>query len=228
MLMPENSSAGFPRYASAFSDSVFILLDSRKTRAKFRIHGNIRFSLAARFGQPWIENSYSLRGMVYAVIDTILYTQMEGTAMRGNSIIVVATYLLAISLAAAVVSWAAGAAAAPKVPKGWRFTFPDGDPKAGKAVFISMKCYSCHAIDIPGEKFTSRSRGAGPELTGYSVLPKEYLAESIIKPHTFVAAPGYTVKEGRVAMGEYNHFLSIQELIDLVAFIKHGTKVQSK
>jgi hypothetical protein len=153
---------------------------------------------------------------------------VEGIAMRRNSIVAVATSIFVISLAAAFVGWSAGAPAAPKVPKGWRFTFPDGDPKAGKTVFLSMKCYSCHSIEIPGEKLTSRSRGAGPELTGYSVLPKEYLAESIIKPHTFVAVPGYTVKEGRVAMGEYNHFLTIQELIDLVAFIRHGTKVESK
>lgn len=92
-----------------------------------------------------------------------------------------------------------------------------------------MKCYSCHAIEIPGEKLPpSRSKGAGPDLTGYSVLPNEYLAESIIKPHTIVAAPGYVVKEGRAAMGEYNHFLTVQELVDLVAFLKKGTKASSK
>lgn len=122
----------------------------------------------------------------------------------------------------------AGTPSTPKVPKAWKFSLPDGDAEAGKTVFMSMKCYSCHAIEIPGEKLTSRSKGAGPELTNYSVLPKEYLAESIMKPHRFVAAPGYTVKEGRVAMGEYNHFLTLQELIDLVAFLKHGTKAQPK
>ena len=58
------------------------------------------------------------------------------------------------------------------------------------------------AIDIPGEKLTVRSKGAGPDLNGYSVLPKEYLAESIIKFHSVVAAPGYSVKEGRASMGE--------------------------
>ena len=148
--------------------------------------------------------------------------------MNTRRSIIFASCALVFALTAGGVTWAAGAPTTPKVPKGWKFTFPDGDPTAGKAVFINMKCYSCHSIEIPGEKLPSRSRGAGPELTGYSVLPKEYLAESIIKPHTFVAAPGYTVKEGRVAMGEYNHFLSIQELIDLVAFLKQGTKAQSR
>jgi hypothetical protein len=108
------------------------------------------------------------------------------------------------------------------VPKGWKFSFPDGDQKAGKTVFMNMQCYSCHAIQIPGEKLPSGAGGVGPELTGYSALPKEYLAESIIKAHPVVAAPGYVVKEGKASMGNYNHFMTIQETIDLVAFLRHG------
>ena len=146
--------------------------------------------------------------------------------MRPMTTTMLVICVVAFSLSGAVL-WGAEAPS-PKVPKTWKFSLPDGDPKAGKAVFMSMKCYSCHAIDIPGEKLTSRSKGAGPELTGYSALPKEFLAESIIKPHPFVALPGYTVKEGRVAMGEYNHFLTVQEVIDLVAFLKHRTEVERK
>jgi hypothetical protein len=143
--------------------------------------------------------------------------------MKECLFVIFASCVLAIATVSLI-----GAASSPvtqKVPQGWQFTFPDGDAKAGKTVFLNMKCYSCHAIEIPGEKLPpSRSKGAGPALTGYSALPKEYLAESIIKPHTIVAAPGYTVKEGRAAMGEYNHFMSVQELIDLVAFLKQGPK----
>jgi cytochrome c5 len=148
--------------------------------------------------------------------------------MKERLSVLFATCLLAL-IAVTSFTGAASAPATAKVPQGWKFTFPDGDAKAGKTVFLNMKCYSCHAIEIPGEKLPpSRSKGAGPALTGYSALPKEYLAESVIKPHTIVAAPGYTVKEGRAAMGEYNHFLSVQELIDLVAFLKHGTKPVGK
>jgi hypothetical protein len=143
--------------------------------------------------------------------------------------VILASSVLTISIAVTSLTGAAAAPATPKVPQGWKFTFPDGDAKAGKTVFLNMKCYSCHAIEIPGEKLpSSRSKGAGPALTGYSALPKEYLAESIIKPHTIVAAPGYTVKEGRAAMGEYNHFMSVQELIDIVAFLKQGTQAGAK
>jgi hypothetical protein len=150
-----------------------------------------------------------------------------GIAMKIHPMITIATCFAAAMVALVCIGWAAGAPATPKVPKGWAFTFPEGDPGAGKTVFISMKCYSCHAKEIPGEKFVSRSKGTGPDLTGYAALPKDYLAESIIKAHTIVAAPGYTVKEGRVAMGEYNHFLTIQELIDLVAFLRQKTKISS-
>lgn len=116
------------------------------------------------------------------------------------------------------------------VPRGWTFSFPDGDQKTGKELFVKMECFSCHTIRLPKETLVARpgSGNVGPELTGYAVLPKEYLASSIIKAHTVVAAPGYTVKDGKAAMGNYNHFLTVQELIDLVAFLKHGATALAK
>ena len=149
--------------------------------------------------------------------------------MMHRSTIIVIALTAAGLLFLAGMAWSAGAPATPTVPKGWKFNLPDGDANAGKAVFLNMKCYSCHAIEVPGEKLPpSRSKGAGPGLSGYGVLPKEYLAESIIKFHAVVAAPGYTVKEGRAAMGEYNHFLTVQELIDLVTFLKQRPSGASK
>jgi cytochrome c5 len=113
-------------------------------------------------------------------------------------------------------------AAEPRVPAGWTFTVPEGDAKAGQAVFMTMQCYSCHAINIPGETLPSDAGGIGPDLApGYAKLPAAYLAESVIKAHAVVAAPGYVVQEGKAIMGQYNHFLTVQELIDLVAFLKH-------
>ena len=137
-----------------------------------------------------------------------------------------ANFMLAMSLSAVGVGWAAGSPAAPKVPQGWTFTFPEGHASAGKTVFLNMQCYSCH--NIAGEKLPFRAKAIGPDLTGYSDLPKEYLAESIIKAHTVVAAPGYTVKEGKAVMGVQNHFLTVQELVDLVAFLRQGTKIEGK
>lgn len=142
-------------------------------------------------------------------------------AMKQRTLLLGLTLCLAFLLAGFGQGHAASAAK-PSVPKGWKFSFPDGDAKAGKTVFMNMECYSCHSINIPGEKLPSGAGGIGPDLTGYSALPKEYLAESIIKAHTVVAAPGYVVKEGKAAMGNYNHFVTIQEMIDIVAFLKQG------
>lgn len=118
--------------------------------------------------------------------------------------------------------------AKPSVPKGWSFSFPDGNQETGKQLFIKMECYACHTIKLPKESLAARPGNVGPELTGYSVLPKEYLASSIIKAHPAVAAPGYSVKDGKAAMGNYNHFLTVQELIDLVAFLKQGATTPAK
>ena len=116
----------------------------------------------------------------------------------------------------------------PSVPKGWSFSFPDGNPDTGKQLYVKMECFACHTIKLPKESLAARPGNVGPELTGYSVLPKEYLASSIIKTHTVVAAPGYTVKDGKAAMGNYNHFLTVQELIDLVAFLKQAATTPAK
>jgi mono/diheme cytochrome c family protein len=118
--------------------------------------------------------------------------------------------------------------AKPSVPKGWSFSFPDGDPNTGKQLYVQLECYACHTIKLPKESLAARPGKVGPELTGYSVLPKEYLASSIIKAHTVVAAPGYTVKDGKAGMGNYNHFLTVQELIDLVAFLNHSAATPAK
>ena len=137
------------------------------------------------------------------------------------------TLALALLLSGIALAQKAGVAK-PSVPKGWSFSFPDGNPDTGKQLFIKMECYACHTIKLPKESLAARPGKVGPELTGYSVLPKEYLASSIIKAHTVVAAPGYTVKDGKPGMGNYNHFLTVQELIDLVAFLKHGATTPAK
>lgn len=118
---------------------------------------------------------------------------------------------------------------APRIPEGWTFTLSKGDAKAGEETFMKMQCYSCHAIDLPSDSLPSDMGGVGPKLVaGYALLPNEYLAESIIKAHEQVAAPGYQIKEGVAGMGNYNDFLTVKELTDLVAFLKARPEVAVK
>ncbi len=109
------------------------------------------------------------------------------------------------------------------VPPGWRFTFPDGDLKAGREVFAKLECYKCHEVE--GEHFPHAPKGpdtAGPELTGMGGMhPAEYLAESILNPNAVILmGPGYTSPDGLSIMPDYSETLTVRELIDLVAYLK--------
>jgi mono/diheme cytochrome c family protein len=117
----------------------------------------------------------------------------------------------------------------PRMPKGWAFTLPKGDAKAGEETFMRMQCYSCHAIDLASDSLPPDMGGIGPKLVaGYAQLPNEYLAESIIKAHDQVAAPDYKIKAGVAGMGNYNDYLTVKELTDLVAFLKARSEVAVK
>jgi len=109
------------------------------------------------------------------------------------------------------------------VPPGWRFTFPAGDPKAGREVFVKLECYTCH--EVRGENFPQAPKGAdtaGPELTGMGRHhPPEYFAEAILNPNAvIVTGPGYTGPDGLSIMPDYRDSLTVSELIDLVAYLR--------
>jgi hypothetical protein len=131
----------------------------------------------------------------------------------------IASSAAVVALTAPVWSAAQEAGGQPSVPAGWKFDLPAGDPVDGKTVFMRMECYSCHQMSSLDVAVPADSGGIGPRLDGYDRLPKEYVAESIIKAHTVVAIPGYEVKGNQAGMGKYNHFMTIQELVDLVAFL---------
>ena len=112
--------------------------------------------------------------------------------------------------------------AAGGVPRGWRFTLPAGDAAAGRAAFVDLKCYACHAIK--GEQFPLKpgeSATAGPELTGMGGHhPAEYLAESIMNPNAvLVEGPGYIGGDGRSIMPAYPD-MTMAQLANVVAYLK--------
>ena len=107
-------------------------------------------------------------------------------------------------------------------PKGWRFTWPAGDPARGRAVFQKLECYSCH--EVRGEQFPGPSDTAriGPELSIMGPMhPPEYLAESIINPSAVIEpSHGYAASDGSSKMPSYGESLTLQETVDLVAYLK--------
>lgn len=104
------------------------------------------------------------------------------------------------------------------------FALPDGDPDAGRDAFLYMQCNQCHTIaggelpEVPGfEPFV--------ELGGEVTQVKTYgqLVTSIINP-SHDLAKGYpkelVSEDGESKMYNYNRFMTVQELIDLVMFLQ--------
>jgi Cu/Ag efflux protein CusF len=104
-------------------------------------------------------------------------------------------------------------------PKGWQFTMPKGDPDKGREVFEKFACYVCH--EVRGEKFPAAAPGSvlGPELSQMGPLhPLEYFTESVVNPSAH-AAKKYRGPDGKSTMPANNDRMTVQELIDLSAYM---------
>jgi mono/diheme cytochrome c family protein len=107
-------------------------------------------------------------------------------------------------------------------PEGWKPTWPKGDPGRGRVVFTKLECYACH--EVKGEKFrapTDRNK-VGPELSMMGPLhDAEYFVEAIVNPSALIErGKGYEAADGSSKMPSFNDSLSVQELIDLVAYLR--------
>jgi len=116
----------------------------------------------------------------------------------------------------------------PKSAKGFRL--PDGNAEQGQATFIAMECISCHrvnGVDLP------EPENPGPVtvvLGGEVQTIKTYgeLVSSVINPsHKLIR--GYPEDEvsqdGQSLMTIYNDRMTVQQLIDLVAFLQSRYEV---
>ncbi|MBI2883920.1 MAG: c-type cytochrome [Candidatus Methylomirabilis oxyfera] len=119
-------------------------------------------------------------------------------------------------------------------PKGWRFSIPAGDPEAGRQVFADFECFKCH--EVLGEEFPApqaEQGDVGPALSGMGAMhPAEYFAEVIIDPNATVAwriksheaeKEGFLGPDGTSKMPSYNETMTVQQLIDVVVYMKSLT-----
>jgi hypothetical protein len=109
------------------------------------------------------------------------------------------------------------------VPPGWRFSWPAGDPRKGREVFVKLECYQCH--EVKGESFppvVQDPARRGPALSGAGDQhPVEYFAESILDPNAvIVTGPGHTGPDGLSIMPDFRDSLTLAETIDLVAYLR--------
>lgn len=117
----------------------------------------------------------------------------------------------------------ATASASHRDPKGWKFTLPStGDRARGRAAFEKFECFACH--EVRGEKFPgpTKRETLGPELASMARHHSpSFLAESIINPGAWIdAGKGYAKLDGSSKMPSFADSMTVQELIDLVAFLR--------
>lgn len=104
------------------------------------------------------------------------------------------------------------------------FALPEGDAAAGRDVFLYMQCNQCHTVakeqlpTVPGfEPYVQ----LGGEVT--SVKTYGELVTSIINP-SHELAKGYSEElvseDGESNMYNYNRYMTVQELVDLVMFLQ--------
>jgi hypothetical protein len=102
------------------------------------------------------------------------------------------------------------------------FFFPEGDAAAGREVFVSMGCYSCH--EVPGETFPAPvARPPVPVPLDSTVTQKtrEQLAESILAPSHAIRLGAEDVDAPELSrMGDYTEALTVADLIGLVTYLK--------
>lgn len=106
------------------------------------------------------------------------------------------------------------------------FRLPDGDADQGLRAFEDLQCYGCHTID--GREFPPVDTASDRVVLGGNVTRvKTYgeLVTSIINP-SHKLAPGYKDEDvtidgaSRMELATLNQVVTVQQLIDLVAFLQ--------
>ena len=105
------------------------------------------------------------------------------------------------------------------------FSLPEGNALSGKEAFVYMHCHECHTI--AGEELPTLAMADPPyvALGGKVTRVKTYgeLVTAIINP-SHKLAQGYAAElvtnDGESKMPLYNGYMTVQELIDIVAYLQ--------
>ena len=119
-------------------------------------------------------------------------------------------------------------------PKGaYGFTLPDGDAEVGQQYFVKFKCIDCHTVSGLGNELLIPEDNKplmNVKLGGKSTRIVTYgeLVTSIINPshkisNRYSIAP--MSKDGESMMRNYNDIMTVDELIDIVAFVQGHYKL---
>lgn len=140
----------------------------------------------------------------------------------------IATRILFVLLITLTISISAGCGVDKKSERG--FQLPDGNAELGQVVFLAKQCNACHQVS---DLSLPKSETEGPVsivLGGKVSRVKTYgeLVSSIINPsHKLMANQDESAisVDGESLMPDVNSKISVQELIDLVAFLSEQYEV---
>jgi hypothetical protein len=79
---------------------------------------------------------------------------------------------------------------------------------------------------VKGQRFPGGSQAAyiGPELSEMAAHhDPEFFAEAIMNPNRVVDEPQWRAADGSTKMPSFNHVMTVQDLLDVVAFLKSLT-----
>lgn len=98
---------------------------------------------------------------------------------------------------------------------------PIGDEAAGRQAFLDLHCYSCHIVegeDLPDPISEEPAPSLGSLQTRQS---SGQVATSIVVPEHAMAQGRAIWRVGELSrMGSYSEAMSVQQLIDLVAYLR--------
>lgn len=110
------------------------------------------------------------------------------------------------------------------------FALPEGDIEKGKTTYKRFACNECHSISEI--QWQGGSDSLKIYLGGEASIEKSYgdLVTSVINPSHKIAKrfkQKSSTEEGHSMMKNYNGSMTVQELIDLVAFLQSEYNVKS-
>jgi mono/diheme cytochrome c family protein len=115
----------------------------------------------------------------------------------------------------------------PESPRG--FSLPEGNYDQGQAIFAQLECNSCHSaagadqLDPDNAEVSLALGGASPRVTTYAELMTSIINPSHRLSHRLSREK--SSHEGQSLMKNYNDVMTVQQLIDLVAFLQPQYKV---
>jgi mono/diheme cytochrome c family protein len=143
---------------------------------------------------------------------------MGAIFLGGRTMQNLTTTLLIAALAAVM----AGCYSEPMSQRG--FSLPEGDPVQGREAFLYMQCHQCHTLaneSLPALPVGDPYVNLGGEVTRVKTYGE--LVTSIINP-SHDLADGYAERlvseDGESKMYNYNGYMTVQELIDIVSFLQ--------